>query len=69
MQATQNLICDFLRETGKPVPVGEVIDYVLSVKRYAGQTPRKTVNSIISRSQRITRKGGLCSLARRGKDL
>ena len=55
---------DFLRRAKKPVPVEEVIDYVLSVKSYPGLTPRKTINSIISRSSHIVRKDGFCSLAR-----
>lgn len=61
---TRNLILDFLRRARKPVPVEEVIDYVLSVKSYPGLTPRKTISSIISRSSHIVRKDGLCSLAR-----
>lgn len=59
---TSELICKYLQRAGKPVPIGDVIDYVLSVKSYSGQTPRKSINSLIQRCDRIKRKNGLCSL-------
>lgn len=59
---TRDLIFRFLEREGKPVPISDVIDYVLDQKSYTGNTPRKTVSSLIQRCARIKRTNGLCSL-------
>lgn len=58
--STTEQIYQFLRRAHRPVPIGVVIDYVLSIKEYKGFTPRKTVSSIIQRSQRIKTIDGYC---------
>ena len=60
-KTTQSLIYSFLKRAGKPVPTSEVIDHVLTIKRYEGKTPRKTVSSIIQKDKRIKRRAGTCT--------
>jgi hypothetical protein len=56
--ATQDLIYRYLERARRPVPVSEVIDYIVSVKEYKGCTPRNTVSAIIRRSQKIKKLEG-----------
>jgi hypothetical protein len=58
--SAEKLAYSFIRKAGRPVPMSEVIDYVLSVRKYGGKTPRNTVSSLIQKSGRIRRKNGCC---------
>ena len=58
--STQKLVYDFLRRARRPVPVNEVIDYVLKVKSYSGPTPRNTISALIGKNPLIIKMDGMC---------
>jgi hypothetical protein len=61
--SAEELAFRYIKMQGGRVHVSTVIDYVLERKPYAGQTPRKTVCSIIQRSPRISCKNRYCSIS------
>ena len=60
--SVESIVVSILEKSDSPIHISVVIDEVLKVKHYNGKTPRKTVNALIQRSERIVCENRYCKL-------